>query len=168
MDLEKLKEQLIADEGRRNCIYSDLDGKPTWPGRDKGNPTFGIGHKLTVKDPEWYSYQKLQPGSKLIVSDERIDEVFNIDIDCCVADCRKVFDDFQKMLQELQLILANMMFNLGYKRFLGFHNFILAINSTNYLTAAIEMKDSDWYNEVTNRADRLRKRIVKLALTRKK
>ena len=167
MNTEKLKEQLTADEDRKNYIYSDIDGKPTWPNRDKGNPTFGIGHKLISKDLEWHSWQKLQPSSKLTISNERIDEVFEQDKDICINNCQEVFNDFDKMIEELQLILANMMFNMGKPHFLGFKKFILAIKSANYLTAAIEMKDSDWYNEVPVRVERLRKRMVQLGITKK-
>jgi Phage lysozyme len=166
MNTEKLKAQLITDEGKINYIYSDLDGKPTWPNRDKGNPTFGIGHKLINKDLEWQSWQQLKPNGKITVSNERIDEVFEQDKNICINNCQEVFDNFDKMIEELQIILANMMFNMGKTHFLGFKNFILAIKSANYLTAAFEMKDSDWYNQVPVRAERLRKRMMKLGLTK--
>lgn len=179
MNLQKLKEQLIADEGRVNFIYSDKDGQPTWPGRkiinkktgkleDAGNPTFGIGHKLTPKDPEWYAFKTLRPGAKMLVTEDRIESAYIKDSESAISECCKVFPDFDKILEELQLIIANMMFNLGSLNFSEFYKFILAVKTGNYINAASEMRDSKWWrDEAThNRAERLRKRMMALSICR--
>jgi len=179
MDSQKLKEQLIADEGRVNFIYADKDGKPTWPGRkilnkktgqleDAGNPTFGIGHKLTKKDPEWYTFKNLQPGGKMVVTEERIDNAYKKDSEIAISECCKIFPDFDKMSEKLQLILANMMFDRGANNFSEFYNFILAVKTANYINAASEMRNSKWWtDDVThNRAEKLRKRILELSVFR--
>ncbi|HOA82266.1 MAG TPA: hypothetical protein PKK61_14570 [Defluviitaleaceae bacterium] len=164
MNLEKLKQELIEYEGKVSFVYSDLDGKPTWPGRDKGNPTFGIGHKLTPKDVEWYAYKNLDHGGELPISNERINEIFEKDLQVCLQDCRVVFYDFDKKPEELQLIIANMMFALGRTKFFGFEHFILAIKTANYLEAASYLRDSKWWANNTTRVEKLRKRL--LALTK--
>ena len=57
--------------------------------------------------------------------------------------------------EEVQHILANMMFNMGRPRLSGFKKFNAAVAAGEWEEAAEEMIDSRWYRQVTNRADRL-------------
>jgi len=59
--------------------------------------------------------------------------------------------------------MANMMFNLGLPRFSKFRKTINNIISKNYKKAAEEMRDSRWYRQVTNRAERLALRMEAIA-----
>ena len=52
-----------------------------------------------------------------------------------------------------------MMFNLGYTRLNQFNNWKAAIREENWKQAAVEGRDSKWYRQVTNRAERLMKRL---------
>jgi len=153
MNLKKLKEQLIIDEGCKYEIYLD----------SKGLPTFGIGHLLTKDDIEYQPYMNLKKGGKIKISKERVDEVFERDVKIACEDCKIIFDDFDNIPSELQEILANMAFNLGRKNLSKFVNFIKAIKSKNYKLAAKEMKNSLWYEQVGNRAKRLCERMNKFA-----
>jgi lysozyme len=54
------------------------------------------------------------------------------------------------------------MFNLGYPRYSKFKKKIQAVKDGNWLEAAVQMKDSRWYKQVTNRADRLINRMKAL------
>ena len=155
MNIQKLRDELIIDEGVRYKVYLDT----------KGLPTFGIGHLITKKDPESHELKK-QGIRSIAVSRERVEQAFKEDIETCLSDCRKVFHDFDIMLEELQLILANMMFNLGIFKFSEFKKFILSIKASDYRQAAKEMEDSLWYNQVKNRAERLVKRMRALAVCR--
>lgn len=56
--------------------------------------------------------------------------------------------------------LANMAFNLGRQRLLGFKKFGGAINAFDWPTAAKEMMDSKWSTQVGARATRLRDMIL--------
>ena len=152
MDIAKLRQQLEIDEGVRYQIYLD----------SKGLPTFGIGHLLLKTDIEYPAY-KNNPGANINVSKERVEEVFEQDIKNVINSCRTVFEDFDLMVDELQQIIANMMFNLGLNRFEGFKKFIQAIKD-NYLTiAAAEMQNSSWFEQVGDRAKRLQARMLALA-----
>ena len=146
IDLKKLKTELETDEGCVYEIYKD----------HLGYPTFGIGHLVTAVDPEF----ELQTGT--MVSIDRVTEAFEQDIKITLDDCSEVFLDFDKLPQEAQRIIANMMFNLGRTRFCKFKNMIKAINKNQWGKAASEMKDSLWYRQVTNRADRLIKRMEQI------
>ena len=48
-----------------------------------------------------------------------------------------------------------MMFNMGYTRLSKFKGMKRGVDSKDWNAAADEMVDSRWYNQVTNRADRL-------------
>ena len=55
-----------------------------------------------------------------------------------------------------------MMFNLGYPRYSKFKLMIKGIKDKNYNEAAKQMKQSRWYSQVTNRAERLIERMKKV------
>jgi lysozyme len=137
--LDRLREELKIDEGCKYEVYLD----------HLGLPTFGIGHLITEKDPEH------QMGMGTPVDEIRVNEAFEQDIMVTIDDCKKVFDDWETINQEVRLIMANMMFNLGYPRFCKFKKMIKAVKDEDWLEAAEQMQDSRWYKQVTNRADRL-------------
>ncbi len=56
-------------------------------------------------------------------------------------------------------ILINMAFNMGVKGLLGFKNTLRYVSEKNYTQAAANMRKSLWYQQVTNRAERLAKRM---------
>ena len=143
MDLEILKKQLTEDEGCKYEIYLD----------HLGYKTFGIGHLCKATDPE----NDLQVGSE--VSKERVDECFLNDIDKVIEDCTILYDDFYTLPDEAQLIVANMMFNLGRPRLTNFIRMRKAINEGNFTEAKIQMLDSKWAKQVPNRAERLSERM---------
>jgi len=143
MNLVKLCDDLKADEGCVNEIYLD----------HLGYETFGIGHLVTKKDPEYG-----EPVGTA-VSDKRVQEVFEADITTTLEDCRKLYDDFDELPEEVQLIIANMLFNMGLPRLSKFRGMKAAVDDRDWERAADEMVDSLWYNQVTNRADRLVQRM---------
>ena len=59
----------------------------------------------------------------------------------------------------MQRIIANMMFNMGRPRLSKFANMKAAVDEGDWNRAADEMMDSRWYNQVTNRAERLVERM---------
>lgn len=54
-----------------------------------------------------------------------------------------------------QAVLINMGFNLGINGLLKFHDMIMSLTRGNYSAAADAMKDSLWYKQVGERAERL-------------
>ena len=147
MNLQKLRDQLVIDEGIRYSIYLDT----------KGLPTCGIGH-LIVKGDEEYGKPV---GTK--ITEERCFELFDNDIKSVLVDCQRLFIDFLDFPEELKQIIANMMFNLGLPRLRGFKKFVAAVKEKDLIVAAWEMKDSVWYRQVKGRAERLCKRMIALA-----
>ena len=138
--INKLQEQLKIDEGIKYEIYED----------HLGYATFGIGHLITDKDPE-YGWPV---GTK--VSEDRVNEVFKTDVEKFIRETKKVFPDLDNKPDNIQLVLVNMCFNLGAPRLSKFHKFIAAINNEEWIEAAVEMMDSRWANQTCARAQRLK------------
>jgi lysozyme len=147
MNIEQLREQLEVDEGCVYEIYND----------HLGYATFGIGHLVTESDPE----QGQSLGTA--VSSERVAEAFESDIQSVLRDCNILYSDFDDLPEEAQQVIANMMFNLGRPRLSKFAGMKRGVDARDWNVAADEMVDSNWYRQVTNRADRLVERVRALA-----
>ena len=146
LDKEKLKETLKIDEGVVYEIYND----------HLGYATFGIGHLVLETDPE----HGQTVGTP--VSEERVNECFEKDVQTVIEDCKKLHDGWDGYPQEVKQIIANMMFNMGLTRLSKFKNHNAALQSGNWKEAAKEGRDSRWYKQVTNRAERLMKRLEEI------
>lgn len=142
-----IQKQLEIDEGRVEEIYEDSEGYLT----------FGIGHLVKKDDPE-FGWPEGTP-----VSPERVDAAFQADLDQAIGDLDKWLsrcgDSCDNYPGEVKEILVNMLFNLGLTRLNNFVNFKTAICAKDWNTAADEMIDSTWYNQVGNRAKRLVERM---------
>ena len=147
MNIDKLREQLKIDEGVKYEIYRD----------HLGYLTFGIGHLITEKDPEYGQPVKTE------VSADRVNEVFNADVQKYINETKKVFSDLESKPEAIQLVLVNMCFNLGAPRLSNFKKFIAAINDQQWSEAAVEMMDSRWAKQVGPRAERLRDVVLEQA-----
>ena len=143
MDLYKLRKELERDEGVVHKVYLDHLG---WP-------TFGIGHLIMADDPE-YGYDLGTP-----ISEDRVIEVFEDDVQSVLSDCEKLYIQFEHLPEEVQLIIANMMFNMGYTRLSKFKGMKCGVDTRDWNEAANEMVDSRWYKQVTKRANRLVERM---------
>jgi len=143
IDIDQLKETLKIDEGVVYEIYND----------HLGYPTFGIGHLVLETDAE----HGQAVGTP--VSEERVDACFEKDVESVIADCKKLHDAWDGYPQEVKQIIANMMFNMGLTRLSKFKKHNAALVSGDWKEAAVEGRDSRWYKQVTNRAERLMKRL---------
>ena len=143
MDLEQLREQLEIDEGCVYEIYND----------HLGYPTFGIGHLVIESDPE--NGQEI--GTP--VSESRVIEAFEQDVQTVLSDCAILYPDFDELPEEAQQIIANMMFNLGRPRLSAFKGMKAGVDSRDWNEAADQMVDSRWYRQVGARAERLVERM---------
>jgi len=147
MNKDQLREELAEDEGCKFEIYLD----------HLGLPTFGIGALIKEHDPEYG-----QPVGTP-VSEDRVRKRFNLDIAVTIEDCQVLYDDFDDLPEEAQLVIANMMFNMGRPRLSKFKGMKAGVDARDWERAADEMVDSRWHDQVPNRAKRLVKRIRDLA-----
>ena len=147
MNIEQLRKELEMDEGVKYEIYND----------HLGYATFGIGHLVRDSDPE----HGQEIGTP--VSEERVIAAFDEDVQVVLADCERLYNDFNVLPEECQLIIANMMFNMGRPRLSKFKGMKAGVDAQDWNKAADEMIDSAWYRQVPNRAGRLVKRMRALA-----
>ena len=89
MDIEKLRQEIEADEGNVHEIYLD----------HLNLPTFGIGHLVRDSDPE-YGQAVGTP-----VSRKRVNSCFSSDIMGTIEDCEKLYDNFYALPEEAKLII---------------------------------------------------------------
>ena len=143
MNIEKLRKQLEIDEGIVHEVYLD----------HLGLATFGIGHLVIDSDPEYGA----EVGTA--VAESRCIEVFNQDVEIVLSDCKILYPDFDELPEEVQQIIANMMFNMGRPRLSKFKGMKRGVDARDWNAAADEMVDSAWYRQVTNRAERLVERM---------
>ena len=143
MDVKRLRKELEADEGCKYEIYLD----------HLGLPTFGIGHLITKDDEE----HGKPVGTS--ISEERVQAAFERDLEWVQDDCDALYEDFEDLPEEVQLIIANMMFNMGYSRLSKFKGMKAGVDARDWQQAADEMVDSRWYTQVPNRAERLVQRM---------
>lgn len=153
VDLDVLRKEITDDEGCKYEIYLD----------HLGLPTCGIGHLIKESDEE----HGKPVGTK--VSEERVKQLFDEDIKVTLEECQDLFTTdisaWEALPEEAQLVLANMMFNMGKPRLSKFVKMRQAIEDFDYEEASNQMKDSKWYTQVTNRADRLVNRMKALKVT---
>lgn len=123
------KEQLKIDEGLRLKPYRCSAGKLT----------IGYGRNLDANG----------------ISQAEAEVLLENDIRDAENTCIHSFPWFADLTEPRQDVLVNMCFNLGLTRLLGFKKFLKAMELGNYETAAHEMMDSDWAEQVGARALRL-------------
>ena len=145
MNREAVYEQLKIDEGVVYGIYND----------HLGYPTFGVGH-LILEDDEEFG----RPVGTA-VTEERVRACFASDLSIAEGECYTLYGEgvFRLWPDEVQQILVNMMFNMGRPRLSKFKNMNKALLAEDWKRAATEGRDSQWYRQVTNRAERLMTRM---------
>ena len=143
MDIDKLKEEIKTDEGVIYEVYLD----------HLGYKTCGVGHLCRATDPE----NKLEVGDPISV--ERVDVLFAEDLETTIDECKLLYNNFDDLPEEVQRIIANMLFNMGRPRLSRFHKMKKAVDNGDWIEASVQMKDSLWARQVPNRADRLVKRM---------
>ena len=149
MNLIKLQNELADDEGIKYELYLCSEN----------HLTGGIGHLITEWDVDYYGKPIGYP-----VPNEQVNAWFEKDIDVTINDCKIIFEEFDSLPEEAQLVIANMCFQLGRPRLSKFKKFIAAVKEQDWERAADEMKDSRWYKQTTARAERLISRIQVLGV----
>jgi lysozyme len=129
MNREKLAQQLAVDEGRRKLVYTDTVGKLT----------VGVGRNISDR----------------AFSDDEIDLMLKNDIAMVERQLDGVIPWWRKLDDVRQNVIANMAFNMGVPRLLGFSMTLDLVNSGRFDAAAEEMLRSKWAVQVGDRAKRL-------------
>mgnify|MGYP003126352971 CR=1 FL=1 len=119
MNKDRLREEIAEDEGCKYEIYLD----------HLGLPTTGIGHLILEGEPE----HGKPVGT--VVEQERVKQLFNLDMAVTVEECKVLYSDFDELPEECQHIIANMMFNMGRPRLSKFKGMKAGVDARDFPTA---------------------------------
>ncbi|MGN6589311.1 MAG: glycoside hydrolase family protein [Sphingomicrobium sp.] len=137
MNLVLLEAELRRDEGVRYTRYLD----------SRGIPTTGVGHNLLAAPlPAAWTYP---------LTDAQVDQLLAQDLTATFAGLDAQLPWWRALDDVRQRVVANMAFNLGVDKLLGFKNTLAAMQRGSYAVAAAGMKASAWYSQVGARAQRL-------------
>lgn len=91
-------------------------------------------------------------------------QAFDRDLEVSIRECQVLYGEekFDRLPEEVQQILVNMMFNMGRPRLSKFRKMNAALLKGDWETAAVEGRDSQWHKQVTNRAERLMTRLERV------
>ena len=128
MNTEQIIKDLVQDEGLKLKPYKDTVGKLT----------IGIGRNL----------------DDVGISEEEAYHLCENDLKACISDLQTL-SWFDGLPYDVQRVLVNMRFNLGFKGLLGFRNTLALIQEGKYKEASYSMLDSKWAKQVGARAYRL-------------
>lgn len=129
--------ELRRDEGVEYKPYKDT----------KGIDTTGVGHNLQASPlPAGWSYP---------LTDEQVNVLLTQDIQNVFADLDHNLPWWTDLNDVRQRVLANMAFNLGITKLLGFKNTLAAMRQGKYKDASSGMLNSAWAAQVKGRAVRL-------------
>ena len=129
--LERLREEIIADEGCVLEVYKD----------HLGYYTVGVGHLVLPSDEEW----EAPVGTR--ITQTRADELLYVDFNNVLKECEIAFETswphwmpnpdnkWEDWPEEVRLIVANMAFNLGLPKLKKFKKMLTAINMKDYVKA---------------------------------
>ena len=134
MDHAKLIAQLRLHEGVEHKPYTDTVGKLT----------IGVGRNLDDRG----------------LSEDEIDYLLQNDIGIVEEELTQWWPHWRSLNQTRQLVVADMMFNMGRPRLSQFKLFLMALEAADYEMAAAEMLDSKWAEQVKGRAETLAKMMA--------
>ena len=133
-------------EGRRLYVYCDT----------KGLRTIGIGFNLDAPGAPalcarmGIDYAAVCGGVALTPT--QMDAVFQYQLTEVLCQAAMIFPTWATLPQNVQAVIADMLFNMGEAKFLGFVRAIAAIKAGQWQYAADEIEDSEWAKEVPTRA----------------
>ena len=130
MNFDHFRRHLEWAEGRRKAPYYD-NAKPP-------RLTIGVGRNLSDKG----------------LRDDEIDLLMENDIAEVISECSSL-PYWSKLNDARQLVVADLCFNIGMTRMLGFIKFNAALDADDFDDAAEELVRSKWYHQVGRRAVKL-------------
>lgn len=146
MNLARLKAELCRDEGLRLVAYRCT----------KGKLTIGVGRNLddcplTAEEIKVVGHdgrsKPISRGSALYLLDNGIKST--------ISDLNRAMPWWKTLDEVRRRALANMAFNLGLPRLLGFKKMLHWLEKGYYVSAAAEALDSKWSKQVGDRAIRI-------------
>lgn len=142
-------DMLSLNEGNKSSVYED----------SKGNRTIGIGFNLedagnrSFLDQQGIDINELFAGREL--SDRETKTLYNHSLTQAFNDAQQYDPGFAQRPEAVKMTLVDMAFNLGLTKLNKFEKMKEGLMNNDYQTAADEMVDSLWYNQVQSRGPRM-------------
>jgi lysozyme len=131
--VSELTDLIAEHEGKSLVMYTDTVGVPT----------IGYGHNLQTPISEH--------AAKVILAD---------DVKVAIDELDDRMDWWRDLPDPAQLVLASMVFNLGWPRFSRFKKLIAALEDRDFNEAAAQMEDSLWYQQIKTRGPVLKQLML--------
>ena len=113
-------------------------------------------HQYAYRCPAGYwtigAGRNIDENSGRGLSDDEIDYLLQNDISLSMDELQNTFSWFGELPKQVQGVLVNMHFNMGLYTLRKFRNMLDALERGEYNRAADEMLDSNWADQVGNRA----------------
>jgi lysozyme len=137
--MQELLQDLQRDEDFRNRLYDDSNGQPLTKGSAiYGYPTIGFGCRADLPMPREVAELWLK-----LAAEERWLALL------------KQLPWLSTEPDNVQRALGNLVYNAGVQGVMGFTKMLSALQSGDYETAALELKDSTMARQRPDRAERL-------------
>ena len=128
-----------ADMRDHRAFTESFEGRTATPYKDIGGYSIGVGHHIP--------YGKPVPR---FWTNKQIDSIFAADMSNAVKLAREVFQDWDSLPYQAQLVTADLAFNMA-KKVKTFKKAITACNRRDWQTMANELQDSKWYRQTGKR-----------------
>lgn len=148
VDRARMRAQLVLHEGFKRKRYLD----------SKGIPSIGIGRNLRAKGLHPDEVAMIGPGRDLDnvgLTDEEIEVLYVNDLGEAIGELDRALPWWRGLDEIRRRVLVDMMFNMGTATLLGFVRTLPAVCAGRYREAAERMLESEWRDQVGNRALRL-------------
>ena len=86
------------------------------------------------------------------MTDDQIDTLLDQTVNQAIQGARQVVPSFDALPDDKQIVVVDMVFNLGVHGFSQFVHAIQAVNSQDWAIAAQQMQQSAWFRQVGARA----------------
>lgn len=146
MDLAVMKRVLRRHEGVRYTRYYDT----------MDIPTIGVGFNLRRPDAKrligamGLSYENVVGGNTTL-TDDQVDQLLEVTLLEAISGAEQLVPSFSTIPLPVQIVLVDLVFNMGLGRVHGFPRMLDAIRSGDYAEAANQLHSSLWFTQVGGR-----------------
>ena len=139
------------NEGKEESVYKDTEG----------NNSIAIGFNLEEPSNREYLFKKhgltyddvVNKGVKL--SENQIRDLYNYSMSNAYQDAKLFDPKLDSRPHNVRVAILDLAFNLGRNKLNTFKKMRKALENDDYNTAAAEMKDSKWFDQVKTRGPRM-------------
>lgn len=134
--VDLLKARIRKHEGLRLSVYDDATGKPIVRGSlVQGVPTIGFGRNL-----------------KRGLTENEAHYLLSNDVDTVISEVRRALPWVKDLDHPRWSVIMEMAYNTGTPRLLEFKRTLASVKAGDYETAAVQMLQSKWADQVGKRA----------------